>query len=123
LKKPVFKVSFVKPQIRQQQGQQQQQQQQQQQPEQQALNGQEDQRCKVVDIRWLIINQPTRKWIRKDQGRSSTEGSTGGQIAAELPAEPPAERPPEPLLHQASIQKIAKKAGLRQQIKVAGPSA
>ena len=60
LKKPGFKVSFVEPQIGQQQGQRQgqrqEQQQEQQQAEQQALNGQKDQHYKVVDIRWLTIN-------------------------------------------------------------------
>ena len=80
-----------------------------------------------MDIRWLTINQPTSKWTRRDQGRGSTEGSTAGQITAELPAElpaePPAEPPPEPLLHQTSIQKIAKEAGLRQQIDLAEASA
>ena len=84
-----------------------------------------------MDIRWNIINQPTRKWTRKDSTAVSSRaidiaGSpTGRSINIRLSSnrnlsliKPPLKPLLEPLLelilHQSSIQKISKKAGRRQ---------
>jgi len=135
----MFKVSFVEPQI----GQQQDRQQQERQP-------QEDQR-EAVNIRWHTINQSTKKLVRKkDSTTTSTEppdkggASPGSLINREKSIEPPTDysiepldkggastsslidreksieppmdystEPLEPLQHQKSIQTNIKQSGRR----------
>ena len=68
LKKAEFKVSFVEPQYQQQQQEE------------------EGVQHHKVDIRWNTINQPKRKWIRKDSSPASGEAvdSDSGTINGAL---------------------------------------
>jgi hypothetical protein len=117
----MFKVSFVEPQIGQQQDRQQQDR------RQQERRPQEDQR-EAVNIRWHTINQSTRKLVRQkdstttsaeppDKGGASAGNSINREKLIELPTDCPTE-PPEPLQHQKSIQTNIKQSGRRQQRKV-----
>ena len=72
LKKAAFKVSFTEPLVQQQPEQQ---------PEQQLEQRQEEVQHYKADIRWNTINQPTRKWARKDSTTASSGAvDTGLQI-------------------------------------------
>ena len=82
-KKAEFKVSFVEPQTGQQQQEQQQEQRQEQRQEQQALNGQQDQ-YQAADIRWRTVNQPKRKWVRKDNFTTSNKAVNNSRTCTKV---------------------------------------
>ena len=100
----MFKVSFVEPQIGQQQDRQQQDRQ------QQGRQPQEDQR-EAVNIRWYTINQSIKKLVRKkDSTAASTEPPDKGGASAsssidreKLSPTDCSTEPLEPLQHQKSI--------------------
>ena len=66
-----------------------------------------------MDIRWRIVNQTIRKWVRKKDsttvsGEAIGNGtaSTSSSISVDVRGrslEPPADYPPELLKHQTSI--------------------
>ena len=66
MKKAVFKISFIEPQIKQQQEQQQ---------EQQQGQQQEEEHQKDINIRWNTINNLKRKWVRKKDSTTAFSGA------------------------------------------------
>jgi hypothetical protein len=111
----MFKVSFVKPQIGQQQDRQRQDRQ------RQERQPQEDQR-EAVNIRWHTINQSIRKLVRQkdstttsaeppDKGGASAGNSINREKLIELPTDCPTELP-EPLQHQKLSLRLARIQGL-----------
>ena len=74
MKKAAFKISFMEPQIKQQQEQQGCQQGQQ----------QEEEHQKGINIRWNTINNSKRKWVRKKDFTAASSGAVdNGRASAE----------------------------------------
>jgi len=57
-----------------------------------------------VDIRWRIVNQTIRKWVRKKDPTTTSREAIGNGTASSIDVkgrslEPPIDRPLEPLKH------------------------